>query len=226
MLRSFRIGGIHPPENKLSAKKKIRISDIPQQAIIPLSQHIGAPAVAVVKKGDTVKVGSLLAEAGGFVSAKIYSSVSGKINKIDNAIDASGYKRPAIYIDVEGDEWEESIDRTETIIRECNLSSKEIISKIADAGIVGLGGATFPTHVKLTPPPGSKAEIVIINAVECEPYLTADHSLMLEKGEEILIGVSLLMRAVNVNKAVIGIENNKADAIAHLQQLATNYPNI
>lgn len=226
MLRSFRIGGIHPPENKLSAKEKIRISDIPQQAIIPLSQHIGAPAVAVVKKGDTVKVGSLLAEAGGFVSAKIYSSVSGKINKIDNAIDASGYKRPAIYIDVEGDEWEESIDRTETIIRECNLSSKEIISKIADAGIVGLGGATFPTHVKLTPPPGSKAEIVIINAVECEPYLTADHSLMLEKGEEILIGVSLLMRAVNVNKAVIGIENNKADAIAHLQQLATNYPNI
>ena len=226
MLRTFRIGGIHPPENKLSAGKKITALATPKQVIIPLSQHIGAPAQAVVKKGDLVKVGTLLAKAGGFVSANIHSSVSGKVNKIDNALDASGYKRPAIYIDVEGDEWEETIDRSETLVKECTLSSKEIVDKIAASGIVGLGGATFPTQVKLMPPPGNKAEIVIINAVECEPYLTSDHSLMLEKGEQILVGVTILMKAVNVNKAVIGIENNKPDAIAHLQKLAVNYKGI
>ena len=226
MLRTFRIGGIHPPENKLSAGKKITGLAIPKQVIIPLSQHIGAPAQAVVKKGDTVKVGTLLAKAGGFVSANIHSSVSGKVNKIDNALDASGYKRPAIYIDVEGDEWEESIDRSETLVKECPLPSKEIVDKIAAAGIVGLGGATFPTQVKLMPPPGSKAEIIIINAVECEPYLTSDHSLMMEKAEQILVGVTLLMKAVNVAKAVIGIENNKPDAIAHLSKLATAYKGI
>lgn len=226
MLRTFRIGGIHPPENKLSAGKKITAIAAPKQVIIPLSQHIGAPAVAVVKKGDPVKVGTLLAKAGGFVSANIHSSVSGKVNKIENAIDASGYKRPAIYIDVVGDEWEESIDRSETLVKTCDLSAKEIIDKIAAAGVVGMGGATFPTQVKLMPPPGSKAEIVIINAVECEPYLTADHSLMLEKSEEILVGVTLLMKAVNVTRAVIGIENNKPDAIARLTQLAATYPGI
>lgn len=226
MLRTFRIGGIHPPENKLSAGKKITALAAPKQVIIPLSQHIGAPAQAVVKKGDLVKVGTLVAKAGGFVSANIHSSVSGKVNKIDNALDSSGYKRPAIYIDVEGDEWEETIDRSDALVKDCTLSSKEIVDKIAAAGIVGLGGATFPTQVKLMPPPGSKAEIIIINAVECEPYLTSDHSLMMEKGEQILVGVTLLMKAVNVNKAVIGIENNKPDAIAHLTKLAAAYPGI
>ena len=225
-MRTFRIGGIHPPENKLSAGKKITALAAPKQVIIPLSQHIGAPAQAVVKKGDMVKVGTLLAKAGGFVSANIHSSVSGKVNKIDNAIDASGYRRPAVFIDVEGDEWEETIDRSETLVKECNLSAKEIIDKIAAAGVVGMGGATFPTQVKLMPPPGSKAEIVIVNAVECEPYLTADHSLMLAKGEQILVGVTILMKAVGVNRAVIGIENNKPDAIAHMQKLAAQYPGV
>ncbi len=226
MLRTFRIGGIHPPENKLSAGKKITALAAPKQVIIPLSQHIGAPAQAVVKKGDLVKVGTLLAKAGGFVSANIHSSVSGKVNKIDNALDTSGYKRPAIYIDVIGDDWEETIDRTDTLVKECELSSKEIIDKIAAAGIVGMGGATFPTQVKLMPPPGSKAEIVIVNAVECEPYLTADHSLMMEKGEQIMVGLSILMKAAGVSKAVIGIENNKPDAIAHMTKLAASYPGI
>lgn len=225
-MRTFRIGGIHPPENKLSAGKKITALAAPKQVIIPLSQHIGAPAQAVVKKGDMVKVGTLLAKAGGFVSANIHSSVSGKVNKIDNAIDASGYRRPAVFIDVEGDEWEETIDRSETLVKECNLSAKEIIDKIAAAGVVGMGGATFPTQVKLMPPPGSKAEIVIVNAVECEPYLTADHSLMLAKGEQILVGVTILMKAVGVNRAVIGIENNKPDAIANMQKLAAQYPGV
>ena len=226
MWKTFSIGGIHPHEKKLSADRPIMPVLPSGQVAILLGQHIGAPAKPLVSKGDRVKVGTKIAEPVGVVSAAIHSSVSGCVNKIDAVIDASGYPKPAVFIDVEGDDWEEGIDRSDTLVKECNLTADEIVGKIADAGIVGLGGATFPTHVKLTPPPGSKAEIVIINAVECEPYLTADHSLMLEKGEEILIGVSLLMRAVNVNKAVIGIENNKADAIAHLQQLATNYPNI
>lgn len=226
MLRTFRIGGIHPPENKLSAGKKIVRLAVPKQVIIPLSQHIGAPAQAIVKKGDVVKAGTLIAKSGGFVSANIHSSVSGKINKIDTAIDASGYRRAAIYIDVDGDEWEESIDKSNSLIKNCSLSPKEIVDKIAAAGIVGLGGATFPTQVKLTPPPGNKAEILIINAVECEPYLTSDHILMLEKGEEILVGVTLLMKAIDVKHAVIGIENNKPDAIKHLKTLAAAYHGI
>ena len=226
MLRTFRIGGIHPPENKLSAGKPITPLEAPKQVIIPLSQHIGAPAQAVVKKGDMVKVGTLIAKAGGFVSANIHSSVSGKVSKIDNALDASGYRRPAVFIDVVGDEWEEGIDRSDALVKDCSLSPKEIVDKIAAAGIVGLGGATFPTQVKLMPPPGSKAELVIINAVECEPYLTSDHSLMMEKAEQILTGVSLLMKAVGVDKAVIGIENNKPDAIRHLSSLAAAYPGI
>ncbi|MDH6356156.1 electron transport complex subunit RsxC [Parabacteroides sp. PF5-9] len=226
MLKTFRIGGIHPADNKLSAGKKIKIQPLSKQVIIPLGQHIGAPAQAVVKKGDEVKVGTLIGKASGFVSANIHSSVSGKVNKIDQTLDASGYRRPAIFIDVEGDEWEETIDRDATLCKTCSLTSKEIIDKIAEAGIVGMGGATFPTQVKLMPPPGNKAEILIINAVECEPYLTSDHSLMLEKGEEILIGVSLLMKAIEVEKAVIGIENNKTDAITHLKKLASDYKGI
>lgn len=226
MLRTFRIGGIHPPENKLSAGKKITPLELPKQVIIPLSQHIGAPAQAIVKKGDEVKVGTMIAKAGGFVSANIHSSVSGKVNKIDDVLDASGYKRPAIIIDVEGDEWEETIDRSATLNKNTDYQAKEIVDKIAHAGIVGLGGATFPTHIKLTPPPGTKAEILIINAVECEPYLTSDHQLMMEKGDEIMVGTTLLMKAINVTKAVIGVENNKPDAIKHLSALASQYPGI
>ncbi|MDR1918468.1 MAG: electron transport complex subunit RsxC [Tannerellaceae bacterium] len=226
MLRTFRIGGIHPPENKLSAGKKIITLAIPKQVVIPLGQHIGAPAQAVVKKGEAVKVGSLLAKSGGFVSANIHSSVSGKVNKIDEAIDASGYRRPAIYIDVEGDEWEEAIDRSETLKTACTLSPQEIIAKIAEAGIVGLGGATFPTQVKLSPPPGFQAEVLIINGVECEPYLTSDHSLMIEKGEQVLTGVSILMKAIGVSKAVIGIENNKPDAVVYFKDLVKRHPGI
>ena len=226
MLKTFRIGGVHPPENKLSAGQAIITADQPKQAVVMLSQHIGAPAQAVVAKGDKVKVGTLLAQAGGFVSANIHSPVSGTVSKIDTAIDAAGFQRPAIIIDVEGDEWEESIDRSETLVKECTLDAKAIIDRIKECGIVGLGGATFPTHVKLSPPPGMTATILIINAVECEPYLTSDHQLMMEKGEEILVGVEILRKAINVERAVIGIENNKPDAIKHMTQLATDYPAI
>ncbi len=226
MLKTFRIGGIHPPENKISRNKAIENIPLPKQAVVLLSQHLGAPAVPVVQKGDEVKVGSLLAKSGGFVSANTHSPVSGKILKIDSIIDGSGYKRPAAFIEVEGDIWEDSIDRTDTLRKDCNFSPEEIIDKIAEAGIVGMGGATFPTQVKLSPPPGMKAEILIINGVECEPYLTSDHALMLEKGEEIMIGISILMKASGVNKAIIGVENNKKDVIDLFRRLSENYAGV
>ena len=227
MLRTFSLGGIHPKENKLSAGVKIVPAPLPKEVIIPLGMHIGAPATACVAKGDEVKVGTLIAKSSGFVSANIYSSVAGKVTKIDSVFDASGYKKPAIIISVaEEDVWEESIDRSPELVRECSLDAKAIIDKINEAGIVGLGGATFPTHVKLSPPPGSKAEILIINAVECEPYLTSDHQLMLEHGEEILVGCTILMKALSVDKCIIGVENNKPDAIKHLSGLCAQYKGI
>ncbi|KAF5078638.1 Electron transport complex subunit RnfC [anaerobic digester metagenome] len=226
MLKTFRIGGIHPKENKFSAGKAIQPIAIPAQVIIPLTQHIGAPCQPVVKKGDKVKVGTLIGKTVGFVSANIHSSVSGTVLKIDKALDVSGYKRDAVFIQVEGDQWEEKIDCSETLIKECTLSSKEIIDKISEAGVVGMGGATFPTHVKLIPPPGTKAETLIVNAVECEPYLTSDHQLMMERTEEILVGTTILMKAINVDKAVIGIENNKKDAISKFTTTAKSYPGI
>ena len=228
-MKTFKIGGVHPEENKLSAKQPIREAQLPKQAIFSMFQHIGAPANAVVKKGDMVKVGTLLGEAGGFVSAPIYSSVSGKVSKVDVALDASGLRRMAVYVDVEGDEWEESIDRSTTLVKLSDrpeLDSKTIIEKVKTAGIVGMGGATFPCHVKLSPPPGCKAECVIINAVECEPYPTADHRLMLEHPEEILVGLQLIMKAVDVKKGYIGIENNKPDAIALMTEKAKGYEGI
>ncbi len=226
-MKTFRIGGVHPHDNKeFSSHKAITAVPLPKKAIIPLVQHIGAPAKPVVQKGDAVKVGQLLAEAGGFVSAPIHSPVSGKVAKIDTAVDAWGMKMQAIYIDVEGNEWMPEIDRTDIIVPFSNLDSKEIIDKIKNAGIVGLGGACFPTHVKLMPPPGKKAEVLIVNGVECEPYLTCDHQLMLERGEQIMIGIELVMKALGINRAIIGIENNKPDAIAHMQKLAAEVPGV
>lgn len=228
-MKTFTLGGVHPSENKLTASVAISEVALPKQAVFSMFQHIGAPAKPVVKKGDKVKVGTLLAEAGGFVSAPVYSSVSGTVNKIDSVIDASGTRRAAVFVDVEGDEWEEDIDRSADLVRVSDrpeLDAKTIVEKIKNAGIVGLGGATFPCHVKLTPPPGCKAECVIINAVECEPYLTADHRLMLEHADEILEGVELIMKAVDCSKGYIGIENNKPDAIELMTQKATSHPNI
>jgi len=225
-MKRFKMGGVHPKENKLSAGKQIQEATLPKQAVIPLGQSLGAPSQPLVSVGDKLKVGQLIAKAGGFVSANIHSSVSGTVSQLATTIDASGYSVPAVYIDIVGDEWLETIDRTKEIIRECKLTSEEIIKTIIEAGIVGMGGATFPTHVKLSPPPGKKAEVLIINAVECEPYLTCDHQLMLEKPEEILIGVSILMKAAQVTKAYIGIENNKKDAIELLKQTAKTFSGI
>lgn len=220
-LRTFRIGGVHPEENKLSSEAVTQVAKLPQQAIFPLSQHIGAPAKPVVKKGDKVKVGTLLAEAGGFVSAPVYSSVSGTVLKIDEVIDATGYRKPAIIVKVEGDEWEESIDRSdklETFDAHPELTPEEIIERIKKAGVTGMGGAGFPTFIKLCPPPTAKAECVILNGVECEPYITSDYRLMMEHADEILVGLELLMKAVKVDKGYIGIEENKPMAITLFEE--------
>jgi electron transport complex protein RnfC len=188
-LKTFPIGGIHPPENKLTSGIPIEYLPLPLSVSIPVSQHIGVPATVIVNKGDYVKTGQVIAEGQGFVTSNVHSSVSGKINKIDSVIDSTGYKQTAVFIDVEGDEWIDTIDRSPEIITEIKLSSEEIIKRCLESGIVGLGGATFPSHVKLTIPAGKRCDILIVNGVECEPYLTSDHRLMLERGEEILIGV-------------------------------------
>lgn len=220
MLKTFPTGGVHPPENKLTAGCKIEILPPPKSVVIPVSQHLGAPAVPVVNKGDKVLAGQLIAKAAGFISANIHSSVSGKVLKIDSHTDTSGYKQTAIFIDVEGDEWVPEIINGSDPVKEIKLSPEEIVQKCLDSGIVGLGGATFPTHVKLKVPAGKKCDLLIINGVECEPFLTSDHRLMLEKGEEIITGTRIIMKALGVEKAVIGVENNKQDAISLLERLA------
>ena len=224
-MKTFRIGGVHPEENKLTSNCPTQVAPLPKQAIFPLSQHIGAPAKPVVSKGDKVRVGTLLAEAGGFVSAPIHSSVSGTVLKIDTAVDATGYRKPVIVVSVEGDEWEESIDRSdklETLDAHPELTPEEIVERVKQAGITGMGGAGFPTHVKLCPPPTAKAECVIINAVECEPYITSDNRLMLEHADEIIVGLQLLMKAAKVERGYIGIEENKPEAIALLPEKASH----
>ena len=224
-LHTFKIGGVHPEENKITADVKTKNAALPKVAIFPLGQHIGAPAKPVVKRGDFVKVGTLIAESGGFVSAPIYSSVSGIVAKIDTSIDATGYRKPVIIINVEGDEWEESIDRSEkleTLDEHSELTPENIIDIIKRAGITGMGGAGFPAFIKLCPPPTAKAECIIINGVECEPYITADYRLMMEHAKEILVGLDLLMKAAKVDRGYIGIEENKPEAIKLFTQLTVD----
>lgn len=228
-LKTFSMGGVHPEENKITAEVATVVAPLPQQAIFPLSQHIGAPAKPVVNRGDKVKVGTLIAEANGFVSAPIYSSVSGTVLKVDTAIDATGYRKPAIYINVEGDEWEESIDRSETLEtldKHPELTPEEIVNRIKVAGVTGMGGAGFPTFIKLCPPPSAKAECVILNGVECEPYITSDYRLMMEHADEILVGLDLLMKGAKVERGYIGIEDNKPEAIKLFEQKTANDPRV
>ena len=169
-----------------------------------------------------MKVGTLIAEASGFVSAPVYSSVSGTVFKLDTSIDATGYRQPVIIINVEGDEWEESIDRSETLETldmHPELTPEEIVNRVKVAGVTGMGGAGFPTFIKLCPPPTAKAECVILNGVECEPYITSDYRLMMEHAREILVGLDLLMKAAKVERGYIGIEENKPEAIRLLTEL-------
>lgn len=223
MSRTFSIGGIHPHDLKISAGAAIEDFPLMETAYISVSQHLGAPAEPLVAKGDRVKTGQLIAKANGFISANIHSSVSGVVTSIDSLPDLAGNLIPHIVIKVEGDEWIESIDRSEEIVRDIKATPKEILGKIAEAGIVGLGGAAFPTHIKLSPPPNKKADALLINGAECEPYLTSDYRIMLESPEQILIGTKIMMSALGVNRAFVGIEENKPAAIKAMKKIASKH---
>lgn len=225
-MKTFSIGGVHPCDSKISAGAAIENFPIPEVAYISMSQHLGAPAEPVVAAGDKVKTGQLIAKANGFISAPVHSSVSGTVKSIEMVKDLAGNLCKAVIIDVEGDEWMEGIDRSEDIVREIKLDQKEIIARIAECGIVGLGGATFPTNVKLSPPPGKKAEFLIINGAECEPYLTSDYRVMIEMPEQVLIGAAIMMKALGVTKGFVGIEENKPEAIRVLNGYSEKYPDI
>ena len=219
-MRSFPIGGVHPSDNKAwSCGSAIETMELPDVVNIPLSQHIGAPAVAKVAKGDKVLVGQLIGEAASFMSANVHSPISGTVTAVDMQPNGQGLRQMMVTIKREGDEWLPEIDRSTTLVEHCDLAPKEIIERIKAAGIVGMGGATFPTHVKLSIPEGKHAETLIINGVECEPYLTSDYRTMLERGELLIAGTRIIMRAIGVDKAYIGVENNKPDAVKHLREL-------
>ncbi len=227
MIKTFKFGGIHPKAEKLTAGIAIQVLPLPKKVILPVVQHIGAPASLIVEKGDVVKTGAVIARIVGSISSNIHASVSGRVTLIEETLDASGYKTKSIEITTEGDVWEDSItsQRSSPPSFE-NYSPEEILQRIREAGVVGMGGAAFPTHVKLEIPSKKNIDTLLINGVECEPYLTADHRLMLEKGEEIMTGIELMMKVLSVNRAIIGIEINKPDAILHLHQLAKNHAGI
>ncbi len=210
-------GGMHPHEGvngkSVNSGNAIRELPAPQRVVIPLSQHIGAPAQALVKKGDTVLMGQKIGEAGGFVSAPVHASVSGKVVGIENVEVANGTVVPAVVIE---NDFQDTWAELKPAAHPETLSAAELQEIIREAGIVGLGGATFPTSVKLTPAKGKSIEKLIINGAECEPYLTADHRLMLEKPAQIIDGIQLVMLALDIKEAIIGVENNKMDAIAAL----------
>jgi len=227
MLKTFPKGGLHVPDHKLSEKVSIQPLELPKVVNIPIAQHIGAPAKVIVEPKDKIKTGQVIAQAAGFISANIHSPVTGVVTKVDNVLDASGYKRTAVIVRVEPDEWEDGVDTDPGLKKEISLSKEEILEKIKSLGIVGMGGATFPSHVKLMVPEHAKApDILLINGVECEPYLTADHRLMLEKADEIIVGVNILRKGLGVSKVAIGIENNKKDAIEVMRKACENEKDI
>jgi len=217
VIKSFR-GGIHPNDRKVyTASKTIEIVTLPVQVIIPVSQHIGAPCTPIVVKGDYVKKGQVIANSTAFVSSPAHASISGIVK------DVALYPHPvfgkclSIVIENDGkDEWIEGIP----LVRDFEkLNVDEIKDIIKEAGIVGMGGATFPTHVKLSPPKEKKIDTFILNAAECEPFLTADYRMMIEYSEKVLTGVKIVMKVLGVEKAFIGIEDNKPDAVTVMQKV-------
>ena len=224
--RTFSIGGVHPNDSKISRECRIEPLPIPPTVYISLSQHIGAPAKPIVAVGDKVKVGQPIAEPGGFVSAFIHSSVSGTVKSIGPRKDLAGNNQMTVEIAVEGDEWLEGIDTSDTLVTDIPEDSKAILEKIRLGGVVGLGGATFPTHVKLSPPPGSKCEMLIINGCECEPYLTSDFRTLLEKGEQVVVGAAILKQVLGGVPCTIGIEENKPEAIEHINKVIADLKKV
>jgi electron transport complex protein RnfC len=212
--KTFR-GGIHPDEYKeLTAAKGIRDLPLPQRVVIPLQQHIGAPAKALVKKGDEVATGQVIGEAGGFVSVPVHASLSGKVSAVAKFAHPTLGRALSVIIDSDGQDRTESgqpLPQGET--------SEEILKRIQAAGVAGMGGATFPTHVKLSPPKDKQIDVLIINGAECEPFLTCDDRLMIEEGEKVRRGITYMQQLLTPKRTIIGIEDNKPDAIASLQKV-------
>lgn len=226
MKKTFRIGGIHPCDNKISSAAAIEQMPLGAEAYISMAQHLGAPATPVVAVGDQVKVGQVIGEPSGFISGYVHSSVSGTVKAVAPMADIAGNMVMHVTVTVEGDEWCEGIDRTDTIIKEITASTEEILDKVKNCGVVGLGGASFPTHVKLNPPKEKKAVALILNGTECEPYITSDDRLMRECPQQILIGAAIMMKALSVDKCYVGIEENKKEAIAAMKKAAEEFAGI
>ncbi len=224
MAKTFKIGGIHPNDSKLAADCPIEDFPLVPKVYISMNQHLGAPAIPVVEKGDQVQVGQLIARPAGFISAPVHSSVSGKVASIGPLPDIVGNMVNTIVINVEDDLWLPEIDRSSDIDRDITLSGRELIQAVAEKGIVGLGGATFPASVKLSPPQGKTAEFIILNGTECEPFLTSDYRIMVERTEEILIGGEIIRKALDTEKGYVGIETNKPEAIQKMQKMAADFP--
>lgn len=222
-LLSFK-GGIHPPHSKeYTEDKPVVIAVEPEKVHITLRQHIGAPATPLVKVGDEVKLGQKIGEAGGFVSASIHSSVSGVVKAVKNHAILGG---SALTVSIENDMKNEAHESVKPKGELDDLSAKEIIEIIKEAGIVGMGGAGFPTHVKLSPPPDKKIDVVILNGAECEPYLTNDYRLMLENSSDIIFGLEAFMKVFDLKEGYIGIEDNKPEAIKVMKEAAKGNPGI
>lgn len=218
-------GGVNVPHSKeLTEKKALEYAKEPSIVYIPLHQHTGAPCDPIVNVGDRVKVGQRIGQSQAFVSAPIHSSVAGTVKNITTITTPTGIKATCVVIESDGtNEMDEAIKPKGSLDK---LTSKEIIEIIKEAGITGMGGAGFPTHVKLSPPPEKKIDTVIINGAECEPFLTSDHRLMLEMPEKIVFGLKAIMKALNVDRGFIGIENNKMDAVQALRSVIKPEDNI
>ena len=214
---TFSIGGIHPQDAKFSRGCATEVLPLPPVVYVSMAQHLGAPAVPCVAPGDKVKVGTVIGEPAGFISAYVHSPVSGTVKTVAPRKDMLGNNVMHVEITVEGDEWEETIDRTPDIITEIPTDRNAVLDKIKMAGVVGLGGATFPAHVKLNPAPGSKADCILINGSECEPYLTSDNRIMIERPSEIIIGAAIMQMVLGGCRCVIAIEDNKPEAIASMK---------
>ena len=214
---TFPIGGIHPNDAKFSKGCAIEVLPIPPVVYVSMAQHLGAPAVPCVAAGDKVKVGTVIGEPAGFISAYIHSPVSGTVKSVGPRKDLAGNNVTHVEITVEGDEWEDGIDLTPDIVKEIPSDRAAVLDKIKKCGVVGLGGATFPAHVKLNPSPDTKADCILINGAECEPYLTSDHRIMIERPEEIVIGAAIMQMVLGGCRCVIAIEDNKPEAIASMK---------
>lgn len=230
-LFTFKRGGIHPPERKsLSEHKSIAPASLPDTVAVSLNQHLGKPAVPIVKKGQDIAVGECIGNPDGFISAPVHSSVAGKVTKIETSMTAVGILAETVHIDVDHERTAEGYatfaQREPTDFR--SMKASDLIDIIKRCGVVGMGGATFPANVKLTPPPDKQIDTVLINGAECEPYLTADHQLMLEQPEKLLTGILIIQKILNIQNTWIGIEVNKPDAIDTFQHLidSGDYPGI